>query len=143
MLWLQYKTRRSQSPHISCVRNGSPSVEWSVGQLPSLRRHTTYNTGSDLFSTTVAQVSPTLPQTAHYARQTTYNTGSDLSHFTSDRTVRQANYLQQWLRSPPLYLRLHSTAVTENVPCYSNHGLFRRRHPHNVYISLHPSFDTL
>jgi len=59
--------------------------------------------------TTVAQVSPTLPQTAQYARQTTYNSGLGLPHFTSDCTVRQTNYLQQWLRSLPLYLRLHST----------------------------------
>jgi len=91
--------------------------------------------------TTLARFAPTLPQTAQYAIQTTYNTGSGLSHFTSDCTVRQTNYLQHWLRSLPLYLRLHSTPVTKNVPCYSNHGLFRRRHPRN--ISLRPSFSAL
>ena len=136
MLWLQYKTRWSHSPHISCVTNGSASVQWSVGQLPSLRqntyntlpvrshftsdctlRQTTYNSGSlplylrlhrtpDKLPTTLAQIAPTLPQTAQYIK---LPTTLALSHFTSDCTVRQTNYLQHWLRSLPLYLRLHTT----------------------------------
>ena len=192
MLWLQDKTIRSHSPHIRCARNGSASLQWWDGHLPSLRLQTTYNTGlvqSHFTSDCTARQTTynTGSVQSHFTsdctvRQTTYNTGSDQSHFTSDCTVRRTtyknwlrsiplylrlhstpnyiqnwlssiqlylrlhstpNYIQHWLRSIPLYLRLHSTPVTKNVTCYSNHALFRRRHPHNVNISLRPSFIAL
>jgi hypothetical protein len=127
MLWLQDKTRRSHSPHISCARNGSPSVtvisptiafvtttnylQHKFSSLPLyLRLHSTpdylqhwlrsfplflrLHTTPDRLPTIMAQFASTFPQTAHYARQTIYNNGSDRSHFSSDCTLRQTDYLQ-------------------------------------------------
>jgi hypothetical protein len=50
-----------------------------------------------------------ISRTLAFVTTTTTNNGSVRSHFTSECTVRQTNYLQQWLSSLPLYLRTQST----------------------------------
>ena len=99
MLWLQDKTRRSHSPHISCARNGSPSVQLWVRQLPSLRQ-TTYNTS---------------PVRSHFTsdcieRQTNYLQHKPSSlplylrlHNTPDKLPTTL------VQIAPTYLRLHNT----------------------------------
>ena len=145
MLWLQDKTRRSHSPHISCARNGSPSVQLWVRQLPSLRQ-TTYNTS---------------PVRSHFTsdcpvRQTNY-----LQHWlrslplTSDCTVRQTNYLQHWFRSLPLtsdcierqtnYLQHWFRSLPLTSDCIERQTNYLQHKPSSLplYLRLHRTPDKL